>query len=303
MEFGITRLVFEERIFVPVPKEYFEAARAAKKNLVVALNIEEKLTMLLENYAEFEQEMLSATLNHVIFRPTGWSDFISQLHAFNRRLINLLTACRLYIDHIQHDLNAIYGADCEFGQNVRTRKSEEYDARLGYRVLEALRNYVQHRGLPIGGIQFSSSLDREVQPAQVNHSVTPSLNIRTIKEDGGFKAAVLKELEKIGKTVDLKPFVREYVEGIGRVHQLVRELLVTDLQKWEGIFSDVQQQFRAAGGNDLVGLSVVARDDELQVIEEVQILDDLVTRRKWLVTRTAVLTQYSRHVVSNVAKA
>jgi hypothetical protein len=298
MEYGITRRVFGEGLFVPISRERFEATRRAKRNLVIALNIEEKFTILLENYVEFEREMLSATLDNAVFRTTSWSDFIGTIHLFNRRLINLLTVCRLYIDQVQHDLNSMYGEDCEAGQQVRVQRSTEYDARLGYRVMEALRNYVQHRGLPINGAEFWGKWDHDAVPPFAMSGVTPHLDVGRIKEDGGFKAAVLAELEPLGEKLDLKPFVREYLEGIGAVHMLVRAVLAEDLAEWDTLLAGVRPDFLAAGGEDVVRLSVVARENG-QPVEEVQIVEDLTSRRSWLRRRTAIATHYSKHFVTN----
>jgi hypothetical protein len=46
-----------------------------------------------------------------------------------------------------------------------------------------------------------------------------------LEVDGKFKKAVIKELKALGETVDLKPLVRDYMEGLGAVHDAFRGMV------------------------------------------------------------------------------
>jgi hypothetical protein len=130
----------------------FNALRTARNDLAIVESVEEKLGILLGNYEEFETALLSQTVHNVVFQDINPSRAKDMIYTLNRRVINLLTSCRLYLDHIRHDLNSIYGDGADVTNVVVQETSRQYDARLGYRVMEALRNYVQHRGLPIDGV-------------------------------------------------------------------------------------------------------------------------------------------------------
>lgn len=296
--YGITRVAGGEQRFIEVDKDLFHASGEAKDNLVTALVIEEKLVLLLENYEEFEKVLLDSALHRLIFRSTSWSDYISHLYASNRRLVNLLTACRLYVDHIQHDLNSIYGADCAAGEEIRAIKSVQYDTSFAYRVMEALRNYVQHRGLPIHSFGFSGRW-HDMPSRVARNSAIPRLSVSRIRKDGGFKQTVLTELEAAGDLVDLRPLVREYVAGIGTIHMAVRQQLASDVAKWDNLFESVQQQFSALNPPTMAGLAVVSRNSAGEFIDEVPILPDLITRRRWLQRRAVLLTHFAKHVITN----
>jgi hypothetical protein len=62
----------------------------------------------------------------------------------------LQTCCRrrVYVDQIGHALSSLYGRSAEISDQVAKRRDAESEARLGYRVMEKIRNYVQHRSLP-----------------------------------------------------------------------------------------------------------------------------------------------------------
>ena len=137
---------------VAISKEDFEAIREAKAGVVRMMLIEEKIDLLLDNYVEYEGELLQLALRSAVLEEYGWSDFRAAVQRFNRRLANLLTTCRLYLDQVRHDLSGFN--DPTLSEAFKTLKSAEYDGRLGYATLEALRNYYQHRGLPVSGLSY-----------------------------------------------------------------------------------------------------------------------------------------------------
>ena len=113
------------------------------------LDIEEKFNIVLENYAEFERMLLNVSLDRMLFSGHDWSAAMNELHAINRTLVNLLSTCRVYIDQVPQNLGAIFKGDSSPVEVLRKQMATEYDGHLGYRVLEAMRNYSQHRALPL----------------------------------------------------------------------------------------------------------------------------------------------------------
>ena len=63
MRYSITRLVLGCQQSVDLTPEKYAEAKKAKEQLLVALSIEEKLNLVLENYAEFEEELQGLTLD------------------------------------------------------------------------------------------------------------------------------------------------------------------------------------------------------------------------------------------------
>ena len=299
MKYGITRRIHGERVFVDISKESFDEAATAKSNLVQYLFMEEKLDYVLGNFYEFEREMLEAALGHVFSFDINWSKGVAQLHAINRRLVNLLAACRLYLDHVVHHIHEIHGESSPLAAAVAAKKREEYDRHLPYRVLEAMRNYVQHRGFPVHMVTRHSALVGDGPGAPAKHAVTPWVRVETLARDGKFKTSVLNELMALGDKVDIKPLVREYIESIGRIHGTIREGLQEDADKWEGVLENVVARFREAGGTELVGLALVGIADSGSWVEHVEVFDDLVRRRVELARKNKHLTHFAGHFVTS----
>jgi hypothetical protein len=299
MRHGITRLVLGCRQFADLTPEQYTEAKTAKERLLAALSIEEKLNLVLENYAEFEQELQALTMCQLLFHDRDWSSFTGEAQTINRRLANLLSACRLYIDQTRHDVSAVYGDDSDQLKQLNEAFSAEYDAYLGCRVLEALRNHVQHRSLPVHNLKYSLARDERPHRTLVKHTCIPCLSVKRIKDQGDFKAQVLEELEAGDDLVDLKPLVREYVASIGRVHEDLRQLMRDHVAKWEEVVYSIQSQFREAFGENVVGLAVVARDDDGVVRESAQIFEDLITRRRRLEQKNRNVADIRSHYVSS----
>lgn len=102
MQYGITKRLIGHQNFLEISRENFDEAKMAHDCLGEALRIEEKFNIILENYREFESELLSLCLNFAIFSDRTWSSFQNEIHIVNRRVLNLLTTSRLYVDQIPH---------------------------------------------------------------------------------------------------------------------------------------------------------------------------------------------------------
>jgi hypothetical protein len=274
VRYGITRTVLEGAPFLSISAEEFQGVKAAQRNLLILLSIEEKFAALLENYAEYERELLSLALGHTIFRCWEWSTLIGDLQTVNRRLANVLTMARAYIDSIRHDLNEVYGPGNQVTEQIVQEFRSAYDSSLGYRVMEALRNHIQHRGFPIGSISYPSEWqgDGNVERARLRSRVAATLDITGLQDNPKFKPVVLKELEAAGTPSDATGFLREYLEKLSGVHEQVRKLS-TEIETWQEICASCVQRYRHFSGGVVLGMvAVVEREgrwlDKVAVFEQ-----------------------------------
>lgn len=300
MDHGLTRVVLECEHFLPLHEEEFAAAREAKESLIAALGIEEKLNLVLENYVEYEHELLQVTLEHALFSVRTWSDFMDVIHQINRRLINLLSTTKLYLDQVRHDTGRLLGSSSPNREAIETQVSAEYDARLGYRVMEALRNHVQHRGLPLHSITLGGKWDDTPEGRRRTERTVLYLNVATLVEDDRFKKAVIAELTADhDEKVALKPLVREYMTGIIRIHQRVRDELAPRVAEWDSCLYVLLQRYRAEAEDDVIGLSAVARTAEGTYFNEIAIFEDFIERRKWLEQKNRGAGELNKLIVSS----
>ena len=135
--------------------ERYAEIRRAKKACLFGLELEEKFALLIDNLAEFEIELLRLAEAYLLwgFRGDHAESMQSRL-CLDRRLANLLTACRLYLDQSDHGISTLFGKGSPELAGVKAFKNGLYDAHWGYRLMEALRNHVQHSGLIVHIISF-----------------------------------------------------------------------------------------------------------------------------------------------------
>ena len=231
MKYILTIHSIGEREIVYISQEEYERCKKSKESLLESLHIEEKMNVVIENYREFEMMLLDYTMRHAIYNEVSWSIFNEERNNINRRLANLLTACRLYLDHLVHHLNIIFGSASEHVMEVRKTITHEYDSELGYRIMEALRNYIQHKGFAITSLTHGSSWNEE-RTFMINN-IQPFVSIRELESDKDFKRSVIKEMKAIGDTIDIRLYIRTYIASLGKIQEHVRNVIKKYSPTWE----------------------------------------------------------------------
>lgn len=257
----------------------------------------------MENHADFERDLLDMALRHSLFPGRDPQFMTDDRHVVSRRLVNLLSTAKLYVDQLQHDLSRAYGHGSALLTEGRQLLSREYHTSLGYRVIEAVRNHTQHRDLPVQRIHYPMRLI-EGSPPMWRCSVGASLDIRTLQDDPKFKRSVLEDLRPLAsdeQSVEVAPLVREYVQSIGRVQMRVRELIAPDLGAADALIVDARDRARlAAQGTSLAGLSIVRRDEDGRSHGWEWVSTELIDRRKELQKKNSHLDSLTRRYVSSI---
>lgn len=173
--------------------------------------MEEKFDLVVENYLELELCFLESTTKRMVLGNQDYQWFQVQRNLFNRRLVNLLSACRSYIDYSKQHIHMILPNEKNAVERIKAAFANHYDSCLGYRTMEALRNFVQHRGFPIHAATYHAEWDRKDKESQSIYGISVYTKTSYLREDGDFKKSVLEELEKLSGRVNLKPFIRDYV--------------------------------------------------------------------------------------------
>ena len=269
----------------------------AMSHLLRVLGAEEKYDMLAENYDELEAELEAISRRGLLFQQEDWSHSTAQIFRVNRRLNNFMSTARLYLDHVDHDFCTIYGRQSEQRSEYQSARSTEYDTRLGYRVCEELRNYGQHRAIPTHGLCRDSSRQAQDGHVKIVHRVSATIDLGTIRSEGEFKREILEELEAYGSNAALKPLIREYMTGVGRVHATVRRLFALSEHEWKERISWAQARFREAMADDEAELyEATIRDDVDEVISSSPIFEDFLDRLAALRTKNAGIPDLTRQV-------
>lgn len=287
---------------VELTAEEFANIAAVMSRLYIAADIEEKLDLLLENYLEYEHQLLALGLRFSVF-PDFLDDerVFSERRVINRRAINLLTAARIYVDQVKHAMSRYFEPSTP-RVDVSDLFAAEYDACLEYRIAEALRNFAQHRSLPVHDLAWPSQWEDMDAPEQrLRFCVVPSISVEELIDEGGFKTSVLTELQASGKSsYPLTPILRRYVESLTSVHRQVRSLLSEQADLDHLALLEIRERAKIALGDKLTGLVVTASDEDDQVQEQRHYVQERSwNRRAALIRKNDDFSNLSRRYVSS----
>jgi hypothetical protein len=179
----------------------------------------------------------------------------------DRRLANLLSAGRIYIDHTKQYVNRILTEEAGGEFDVSAAFSRQYDSRFGYRCMEALRNHVLHRGFVVHNTRFEHQWINRGKRKLMLFAISPYLNPGQLRENKEFKKTVLDEMEAKGDEIDFKALVRDYVEGLSEIHSEINQHLHNLTREWEGVLRDSIARFQSDYPDEsIIGPAAVKRD-------------------------------------------
>jgi hypothetical protein len=272
----------------------FLGIQTAKQDVIFATVAEETLIIVTQNFNEFELELLQAAQMRI---ESGLGDYAESMDlrlAIDRRLLNILTASRLYLDQTSHLLCEFFGSDSEEQKQLVGFRSKVYDERFGYRVMEALRNYAQHRGLAVERIACSQKNVGSPDAPLWEISIVPELSSAELAGDPKFKKSVAQEMLDCGNFLDLRPIVREYVAGLSEIHSMFRGIIdrrfTLAVHRLRGIISDAP---------NWMFLSAAERGDSGEVIRRVALPGDFLDRAEQLRKRSSALALAAASYVSS----
>jgi hypothetical protein len=269
-DYVICRMLIDDSPTVPSDEAEYKACVSAVDGLTRICDVEETYEILIENYIEWENAIGLQTLRQMVSFEIGHIEIAASRKLVARRLANLLASARLYLDSLpQHTKRILPGNKGALAQ-IEEAPRIQYDARLSYRVMEALRNYSQHAALPIHGVSTHAS--RKEATGELTFAVLPHVDHQQLAEDGKFKKAVLDEIQKLER-IELKPMVREYVEGISAVHKAFRMITEFKRKAWTGRLESATKRFNEQFPSEhRVGLAILPLDAEgLKAAEETYI--------------------------------
>jgi len=284
---------------IPITKDQHDTIISAWRAIVTVLDIEEEWDSLIQNYIELEMELLKSAMDTMVLNHESYGDMQQRRLIFSRRLSNLLQTCRSYIDRTPHHLKKLEGHDFEATFDELRRAA--HAAHFGYRFMDAMRNYAQHRGVPLHGATYHAGWigdDNGNRKAAMRHVVTANVNLNKVRSDKKFSAKVRAEVAGVDR-LDIAALTREYIEALGTVHIELRARMAEALAKWKATVKSAIEQYAVANNDNVIGLCVAEFADERNLIAKVDIFDDLLLRQEQLVQRNGSLVNFRRRYVSN----
>lgn len=291
--YSLHALVLERNPELNLSEDEFKKLKQAKACLSSALALEENYDLLLNNYRELELEAISASVTDMTAMNYEYEDFFEVRTAINRRVVNLLSATRMYLDQYLKSLKKI-GADPE---TAKAACSKAYDDFFEYRFMEALRNHTQHEGLAVHGVTMGGSWVPPRDPRQLQFYIKPYAS-KVALEGTKFKKTVLNESPE---KVNIIPAARVHVGGISSVHKKARELIEPLVAEARRLFEEAVARHEAEAGKRHLGLAVIVKKEGV-VIEKIPILLDWDDVRQKLLKRNPPVENLAKRFVTSQAE-
>lgn len=247
-----------------IDSQRFSLLKASRDILADALEIEEEYEMIISNYIDLEKESLNSSISYMVRTPLAYVDTFDAWLAMNRRLMNLLTSVRLYTDRLTAHCCACLPEEEGIKERVKLLRSTEYEKNFDYRFMEALRNYIQHRGTPVhqvilGGSGFALDTDRLLE-----FSSSFSAYKEVLTSDNRFKQQVLDEMPD---KVDLISASRGYIEALSSIHNNVRQMIFKSVNEARSFLQKAIDDYKSVYREEFWGLRAYVFDGKTKIDE------------------------------------
>ena len=278
-----------------VDRARFEKLRASRPILTHALAIEEKYSIIITNFLELEREAINVSISKMVQSQIEYKDFFNVRLVLNTCLVNLLTSVRLYIDQLSSHICACLPNDIKSKSNTKALLSAEYDSCFEYRFMEALRNYVQHSGIPVHSVTTGAKWTSQDDDGLLEYSLYFGTQRKELASDGGFKKQILDEMPE---EVNLKLASRIYVEAISNIHAQARSYIEAEVEFSRRMIDLAIRDYMVVYEKEPIGLFAYEFQGE-EKVEEVPILTKWDDVRRELIKRNRQLTNLGKRYVSS----
>jgi hypothetical protein len=300
MPYFLGCFILDDKNRVEITENVYSQIKTHKRNLIHSLDIEERFDLFLANYMEFESELLSMSLRHNIYLPKwGYREFAEERVLLNRRISNLLSSCKLYLDQLEHSLKGIWGEGPEFKKKEELIH-REYDKNFSYRLMEALRNYAQHRGLVANSLSLKMESPGIGLEGETACTISPQLMTKELASDKKVKAEVREELKHLPERINLKPHIRLYMDSLCLIHMEIRNLLSSYTNIWESTIMGAVDNYKIKAGITSVevpsGLCIFQAENFTDdvALEQDAVFYDFINHRKFLENKNNITPNLSR---------
>ena len=270
MKYLVTILTTGNNPELVINESKFEQLKQAKECLSEILSFEEKYELLLSNYMELEKECLIISAQNMVYEDNEYMNFFDIKLLFNQRIVNLLTTSRLYIDQLSQHIKA-----CNLNIDIKSFFSYEYDNNFEYRFMEALRNYVQHRGLAVHFTSIGSNWTSLDDDGEIQFKTRVYTKKDEVEKDSAFKKSVAKEMPD---KVDIIYASRSYIESISKVHCNIRKILSDVAISSRQIVEEIIHEYEKISNGKSIGLGIVCLENNGKYDE---ILDKFYITLEW----------------------
>lgn len=246
--FVIAQDTIGKRVEIDIDDVKFCELYDAKETLSAAFSLEEKYELLLMNFLDLEKEVLANSAEYSLFAQREYSDFFDIRLNINRRVVNFLTSCRLYVDHAKKHIKTCLPKNVTLKDQINHLFSEEFDQHFEYRFCEKLRNHVQHQGLAVHTVTQCGMW--------VNDQRVETTKVYSLKSELQYSDSFnQKYLSEMPEKVELLSVFKKYIEILSHIHVKSRKLIEESVQLSRNVIEKCISDYSKRNDGDVIGLS------------------------------------------------
>jgi hypothetical protein len=269
---------------------------------VASLDQEECFSILVENFLEFEVELLRLTTQLCFSFAQGADDLFFAKSLANRRLSNLLSSCRMYEDQTKEFYYTIFGKNVQTKAEINEFFHKEYDSRLGYRFMCALRNMSQHETLPVKGFTLHSQQIKVSPDSQISSASSLHISIDFLKQTS-FKSSVIEELDGSNKDVELREMMSDYFAGLCCVQTALRSKIHVTFSESEVLLKNRLNSFiescNPSPTDQTLGLLLSKTNEDASICTQEELFIDIIDDVKRLTKKYKADGQITKRIITN----
>lgn len=213
---------------IKIEPEFVFSIMNSTDKLKVFLSIEEEYDFIVGNYLDLEKEILSIILKDSIKKPTGIYVIYENSRLISRKVLNFLTSTKMYLDQLSTKLHKIKGkASLSLIELVKVdRKNNET-----FILMNNLRNYMQHCGIPIFAVANMKKLGKQDQ-MYIFHYCSLAISTAEFLKDPIMRKLYANKYSK-HESIDILRLIHVYFEEISLLHEKIRGALKVSLAEYK----------------------------------------------------------------------
>lgn len=205
--FALEREVLGSDVSHAISEAAYRKIATAAHLIFNARALEDIFNDLIENYIEFEQEVVGIAVRaSIVNEPPG--RLADHMQSLSRRLSNLLASTRSYRDQGNEFTRRI---SLELEKQFNALRDEQANQRFGYRLMEAVRDHSQHVSQTVHGITLERNHTDDGMQVGLRIRISRAAILANVK----LKRPIRRELELHScEAYELRPAIREHMAGL-----------------------------------------------------------------------------------------
>jgi len=264
---------------VEIEKERYEALCMHNQTVLFQLLFEEQYQICKFNFMEYWQTIFRVSETFRLDCTHNIKSMTMPSLEINQRILNILTSIKSYEEHIKYKVSKLWGDSREHIKKYEEIDSSLYDKFFSYRFLKRLRNYVQHRDLPVKCVSYPI-MSVGFEPRQIAFTVAPIMFKHYLLEFDSW-STVKKDIEEQDDKIDVNLIMEEAFRVFTSLHAKFRDYLSETLEQAHLIITELYESKEGRSRNVLYlvkGLSDKAIEHQWVQYDNIEIIKELIGR-------------------------